>query len=194
MARLFTAVELAPDVRAAIVRCQSDLGSTVQRSGSSSLRMVGPSALHLSLLFLGEVPDAQVGSVMDAVGQGFAVAPFDVEIGTCGVFPPRGHARVLWLGLMQGTAPLMRLFDRVSDRLASIGLERSTGRFTPHVTIGRWRGTGLPRARLALPPVASVAVQHVASVSLLRSQLLPGGAVHTRLIDGALGGLADAGH
>jgi 2'-5' RNA ligase len=186
MVRLFTAIELTPDVRGAIVRCQSNLAAALREAGAVSPRMVRPAELHLTLAFIGDVAEGRVPAVASAVHEGFAVPRFEVEFGGCGVFPPRGPARVLWLGIRQGNELLTRLFADVSGRLRRIGIIDEPRLWSPHVTLGRWRSGLGPRSAAGLPALGRVGVQEVGDVVLVRSRLLPSGPEHVVLVRGGL--------
>ena len=87
--RLFIAADLPNAVREAIAREQKGMAAAIGRSGSS-LRWVKPEHAHLTLVFIGNVEDARVPAVVDAVGREIDAAPFDVVFQGAGVFPPRG--------------------------------------------------------------------------------------------------------
>jgi RNA 2',3'-cyclic 3'-phosphodiesterase len=181
MARLFTAVELAPDTRAAIASCQSDVARSLRAAGEDGLRIVLPGHLHLTLVFIGDVPDDRASAITAAMTADIALPPFDIGFAACGVFPPRGPARVLWLGVDRGARELVELFEAVSARLEALGVAREHRPFAPHVTLGRWSPARGPRAGIHLPDVGRVAVDRVSSVTLFQSRLVPGGPEHTPL-------------
>jgi RNA 2',3'-cyclic 3'-phosphodiesterase len=193
MARLFTAIELSPEVRAAVVACQADLAAALQRGRRDDLRLVPPAQMHLTLVFIGEVTEDRVTAIEGAFESGFTVQPFEIELGTCGVFPPRGPARVLWLGVTRGARELATIVDLIGARLEPLGVHREERPFTAHLTVGRWRH-GDPDARQRLPRVGQIAVQPVADVTLFRSRLLPGGPEHSVLVRAPLAGGGAAVH
>ena len=84
--RLFVAIELDEDVRSVLREVQEG----IQRS-CDGVRWIPPVQLHLTVKFLGEVPDSDVGTVAEAVARGAgAGGPFAMTIGGNGCFPPRG--------------------------------------------------------------------------------------------------------
>jgi 2'-5' RNA ligase len=187
MARLFTAVELEPEIRDRIADVQSRLAKTLD-SGRTGLRLVRPAQLHLTLVFLGEVEESRVPAVVAAMSEDLPLAPFDIEFASVGVFPPRGPARVLWVGVRRGAAELTGLFDVVSDRLTGVGVPRETRPFSPHLTLGRWRDRGAKLRTSALPDVDTVGVQTVSAVTLFHSRLRPQGPDHSVLAHAQLTG------
>ena len=181
MARLFTAIELSPAVRAAIEKRQGVLAAAVQRAGDSGLRLVAPGSLHLTLTFMGDVPEDRVEVVAAALGRPIDVPPFTLDLGTTGVFPLHGPPRVLWIGVVGGATALARVCESVALRLEELGIARERRPFRPHLTVGRWRDRhGAGTIRRVLPASADVqASQQVEEVTLFRSRLGAGGAVHT---------------
>jgi 2'-5' RNA ligase len=186
MARLFTAVDLAPEVRAAIALARDGLLQRLPEPHRSGLRPAGSAQLHLTLVFIGEVDEARVTDVTAALARGFSLPPFEIAFGRCGVFPPRGRARVLWLGIAAGEKELRQLFELTALRLQQAGVAVDTGSFTPHLTLGRWRDGSGP-SRFTPPEVSTLPSQRVSELTLFRSQLGASGAVHTRLTTGSLG-------
>jgi 2'-5' RNA ligase len=91
---------------------------------------------HLTLQFLGNRAD------VDAVAEvlaGIDVAPGEVRIGGAGAFPRPARATVLWLGVTEGEDVLARLADAVMTRTESLGHERDTRPYRPHLTLARCR-------------------------------------------------------
>ncbi|HEX7942489.1 MAG TPA: RNA 2',3'-cyclic phosphodiesterase, partial [Gemmatimonadaceae bacterium] len=181
MARLFTAIELTPAVRTLVAEQQAFLVRTVSRPSDRSLRPVGVAQLHLTLVFIGEVSDERVSGITQAMSDALPVPSFELDFGGCGVFPPRGPARVLWLGVTRGARELNAAFEAVASRLEAAGVPRESRPFAAHLTIGRWRDRGVSSARPALPAIGHVATERVSSVTLFRSRLLVGGPEHTAL-------------
>ena len=64
--RLFVAIDIEPQVRDRITRIQQQLKRDVNLSGKE-VRWVRPERIHLTLKFLGEVPDKIVTQVCDVV-------------------------------------------------------------------------------------------------------------------------------
>src|SRR2546427_10130387 len=94
--RLFVAIDLEDDARRASAAEQKRLMQELH--GESSLRMVRPEQMHLTLAFLGEVDDVRGAAIVDAMREDVKAAPFPIVYAGLGVFPPHGAPRVLWLG------------------------------------------------------------------------------------------------
>lgn len=123
--RCFVAVELPESMREEIGRIEADLKVP-------GLRLVKPGLCHVTLKFLGEVPEKKAQKAMEALN-GVKAAPFDLKVAGVGTFPGRS-IRVVWLGLKGETGDL---HVQVEDVLEPLGFEREMRKFSPHVTLGR---------------------------------------------------------
>ena len=186
MARLFTAIELDAEARERIAACQAELATAIGGDRSGRLRLVRAAQLHLTIVFLGEIADARIPAVVEAMTLNLAMPPFDIEFASCGVFPPHGPARVLWLGVGDGARETTLLFELVSERLEKVGVLRQRRPFAPHLTLGRWRDGAARDPRPLLPETGVVAVQSVSAVTLFHSRLLSEGPEHRRLAQARL--------
>jgi 2'-5' RNA ligase len=191
--RLFVAIELPPDVRSALAETQLAL----QRSDPAAARLVkwvDVSSIHLTLKFLGDAPDTSLGALRSALARAAAGRPSLVlSLGQAGCFPNARQPRVLWVGVAGENERLASLQQAVEAQIAPLGFPTESRRFSPHLTLGRVRddadaaarqrlGSALQSARVA--PASFVA----SSISLMRSELRPSGAVYTRLAEAALPG------
>ncbi|MEV4411181.1 RNA 2',3'-cyclic phosphodiesterase [Catellatospora sp. NPDC049609] len=167
--RLFVAVfppPVAVDHLATVVQ-----GLAVGRAGA---RVGATDRWHLTLAFLGEVPDES------ATAATLAVSAVDGPVGELcfrggGKF---GHGRstVLWAGVDGDLAGLTRVTRAVRRELRARRLHPDDKRFTPHLTIAR-PGDRVPRPALAadietLRQYAGPAWP-VAELVLVRSELGP---------------------
>jgi len=177
--RLFVAIELEEPIKRAIVRAQRSLSRF-----DSMVRWVAPEQMHLTLKFLGEVPDARLPDICAALE--LAVQDCDLfELTTAapGCFPPRGQARVIWLGTDVLGNGLSACQSAIEDALEAAGFPREQRPFSAHLTLGRVRGDrsgGALRRDVSTLNCPAVA-QRVESVALMQSQLSPKGARYTRL-------------
>jgi 2'-5' RNA ligase len=160
---------------------------------------VSPALLHVTLRFLGDVADATVPQIEQALAPPLPIAPFDMEWRGLGTFPGPRDPRALWIGAVRGADHLGQLESEVSRRLASIGgsgtespetqqflrtLHDEARPFRAHVTLGRVksRGAGADwRQALEAAEVRGVR-SHVDRVVLLRSTLSPRGPAYTPIV------------
>ena len=129
--RLFVAVPLAPEIAAAAAHALPV---------SRALRPVRPELMHVTLAFLGSVPDERVTDAIAAV-EAAAVAhhPFTASVDRLGRFPEGGPPRIVWLGIGRGAEPLAVLASSVREALATRQLPFDDKPFRPHVTLARLR-------------------------------------------------------
>jgi len=131
--RLFAAIELEPAIRERLARAQRELGDF-----GRAIRWLTPDQMHLTIKFLGEVPDGDVSVVCDALSQIADETPaFDLEVVGLGCFPDRGVARVVWAGLREETGALSACRERCEAVYADLGFRPEHRAFAPHLTIGR---------------------------------------------------------
>jgi 2'-5' RNA ligase len=152
--RTFIALELGESLTDALELLLSRLSRMAPQA-----RWVRPDSLHLTLAFLGEVSDALVPGVGDAVGRVAQLhPPHRLEIGGSGTFGPIESPRVLWLGVSGALDALHGLQQGLTRELAPLGLSPDHPQFTPHITLARSKAPrgerGLTRCADALSGVA----------------------------------------
>jgi RNA 2',3'-cyclic 3'-phosphodiesterase len=198
MMRLFIAVDLDAAARAAVedaMRRLRDRAERRRRGLSRGVRWVDPRNLHLTLHFIGEADDDHASALQSGLVAPLAVEPANVGFGGWGVFPSRGAARVIWIGVTDGAATLSRAHAELAKRLVAAGITPEARPFSPHLTIGRvrvpsetdWnelvRESGLP------PAFDSAMLDSV----LYRSHLSPAGPAYEALTRTPFAGTAESG-
>jgi RNA 2',3'-cyclic 3'-phosphodiesterase len=147
-ARLFVALELPDEARAALVAWQ---GRAL--AGRADLRALAPEALHVTLAFLGHRPFGEIEAIGVAVGgavDGLAPARL-VPTGVRGV--PRRRPRLFALDLADPDGRAEALQAAVSNALAGAGFyEPEHRRFWPHVTVARVGRSERQAAPITVPP------------------------------------------
>jgi 2'-5' RNA ligase len=135
--RVFCAIELPETVRALVLRRIKRLQEAVPEAKASWSRDAN---LHLTLKFLGEIPQTSVSDFSDATSRAVAgPAPFTIRLEQTGVFPKHGSPRVLWIGIDDFTGKLGELHTRLENEAADAGFENEKRPFHPHLTLGRLR-------------------------------------------------------
>lgn len=154
------------------------------------LQWVKPQNLHLTLKFLGYIPEtdaSKVGAAIDhVVGN---EPPLEMTLQGMGVFPGIKRPRVLWVGFGGQVQNLKRLHLKLEDHLDKIGFDRDKRGFNAHLTIARIKRRVAPKRLLDaiktagdFPPQPFVARKMV----LYKSDLRPQGAVYTALAEASM--------
>jgi 2'-5' RNA ligase len=135
--------------------------------------------LHLTIRFLGQVEPAVAEAIADAIE---ATAPyaFNMSLGEVGAFKRDRLARVVWLGLSEGTAEVAALAAVAEAASVAAGLEAEARRFNAHLTLARSRareGGALP----ALPAAPQLPAWRAGELILYRSHLGRAGSVYEPL-------------
>lgn len=120
------------------------------------LRWAVTENLHLTVRFLGATAPDRIPDVVAATEEtARGAAPFTVRLAGAGAFPAADRPRVVWLGIVEGTAELAALAGSLSDGLSGRGWERDERPFRAHLTLGR--ADGVPGARRAVEALADAA-------------------------------------
>ena len=144
-----------------------------------------PSGWHLTLKFFERISPETVTAFRAAIGPvAAALVPGEMLTGVAVVFPARGPARVLGVGVAPSPAldEVSRLAREAQARARALGLPEEKRAFHPHVTLARlrnpWPDEAVENFRRQVGAWSFPAWQARASV-LYESRLLPEGAVHT---------------
>jgi len=179
--RVFIAIELPSVVRKSLSDHIHGLRKALPDVQASWSREEN---LHLTLKFLGNTLVARMEALSQAA-QRAAVRfqPFDLIVGRCGAFPPRGQPRVLWIGIDDPTGELTKLNRALEDECAKAGFAREQRPFHPHLTITRLRKPQGSRRLAELHGAMGFTNQQVSAseMVLFRSELLREGSQHTAI-------------
>lgn len=130
--RLFAAVFPPLPVRRDIAATLADLPAL------EGLRITRPENLHFTLAFFGEQPATAAGRIHPALEEAVVgLDPFAVRAAGISGFPASDRARVLYVGLPDGTDALSALHDRLITALEPDLRPEDADRFRPHLTFSR---------------------------------------------------------
>jgi 2'-5' RNA ligase len=181
--RCFIAIEIPDDIRAELTRLQKDLAGRVDiRKGE--VKWVESEGIHLTLKFLGEVPDNQIVGVCKVV-ENVATRhkAFDFAVKEVGSFGGRS-ARVLWVGAGLDCPDLLQLQQNLEDEFELAGWPKEGRQFSGHLTLCRIRNV---KAGEKLAETAKqcadydLGVVQATAICVYESQLEPRGPIYTRL-------------
>ena len=187
--RCFVAIDLPDGVRAALDATEARLRAAAPRA---DVRWVGSQSMHLTLEFLGEVPEERGAAVQRAIDRvASPTPPLRLVCAGLGVFPGPSRPRVVWAGIQDGVRELGMLAVAVERALEPLGFPLERRPFRGHVTLGRVRSPRgfAPLARALDKGGRSGFGEWTASqVVLYRSHLRPTGSVYEPLATLALAG------
>jgi 2'-5' RNA ligase len=178
--RTFIAIEIPEETRAGLRDAQRAL-----KTDAVDASWPKPDGIHLTLKFLGEVPEAKVPEITNALSLAAAGSrAFRLAVDGAGTFPNARNARVVWAGLGGEIDCLNRLQAAVEDAMERTGFDREARAFTPHLTLGRikyirsretWTRAVEQVKDLKLPAF------DVRSFNLMKSELKRTGAEYTQI-------------
>ncbi len=197
MIRAFLAVLLDPPLQAKMAACQRSIQKRLapHLDRSARVQWVREDALHLTLKFLGDIADTQVGEIKRVLEPILQRAPrLTLEFLQVGVFPDTRAPRILWAGprTSEAAAALVNMAEAINQAVGELGFAAERRPFQPHLTLarikegGRSVGQGLLRAAV-LEQAESIGLLEVTAVDLMRSELLPNGARYESLWSVACG-------
>jgi RNA 2',3'-cyclic 3'-phosphodiesterase len=187
--RCFVAIDLSPEVRAAIVRAQAGLRAAAPRA---DVRWLDPAGMHLTLAFLGEVREERMAALRDTLAATVTPRPpLALMASGLGGFPSARRPRVVWAGIVGEGEALRRTAAAVASALVPLGFPAEERPFRGHVTLARVRS---PRGLQPLGNAIAAGVHAdfgrwtAREVVLYRSHLRPSGAVYEPLARFPFGG------
>ena len=176
--RLFVAIDLTPEVRAALGELLDKL-----RPATDAVRWVNPEAMHVTLKFIGDTPAEELGLIRARLAAVHTNASVEMRFRRLGFFPNERQPRVFWVGI-EATENLAELAAQVEAELAALAIAREARPFAPHLTLGRFREPD--RGRHLQERIQEFAEREFGRVTtseffLYQSQLSARGAHYTRL-------------
>ena len=139
--RLFIALDIDEDIRRRIARFMDGI-----RGFAPETRWVEPESLHLTLKFIGELPENTVDGIKHEL-ETIHAETAQLQFRGYGFFPTVKSPRVFWLGVEAGPQ-LAALAAAVDASVSSLGIPKEDRAFSPHLTLARGAvGSGSPRWR-----------------------------------------------
>lgn len=179
MVRAFVGIDIDEAVRQKLVAVQEQLQTT-----GGQLKLVEPPNIHVTMKFLGEVPEDKIGSIAEALKKAATgTGQFDLGVRGIGVFPNLRYIRVVWAGVAEGRDEVIGLHQKIDQELQPLGF-RLDRDFVPHLTIARVK-TAKQKERLAAfvkeMTDAEFGVTRAQAVELKQSTLTPKGPIYSTL-------------
>jgi 2'-5' RNA ligase len=177
--RLFIAANLDSASRRHLGHVLRDLADDTAPLPPRMLKFVEPSSLHITLKFLGEVPDPRLPDVLGAMKPAAELSSLGLRVSRIAPAPQRGDVRLLVAELEGHTQALADIVQALEDAFAAAGFRREGRAFWAHITLARARMPIRPRDRAAVDDwFAALSVRHcpgpefpVSRLDLMSSEL-----------------------
>ncbi len=180
MVRSFICVEIN---NAEVVR---QIEEQIKKTRFEGVRPVKSNQLHLTLKFLGEVPESRIASIKQAI-QSIDFPSFNILLEGIGCFPNLNYIRVVWIGIREGSDNLKQLTNMIEKKLNPIGFPREKRGFSPHLTLARikkLRNADKKQLTAVIQDskAISIGVQMIDKFILKKSTLTPKGPIYEDLL------------
>jgi RNA 2',3'-cyclic 3'-phosphodiesterase len=135
--RLFSSIFLSKPVLDQVLQQESGLMEI------PGLRWIPKDTLHVTLKFLGEVPEHKVSGIKMAIQNvSSRHNAFEIYCQKGGVFPSRKSPRVFWTAVDGEVDKLRALANDAETEMDGLGFPPENRRFSPHVTLARATADG----------------------------------------------------
>jgi len=176
--RLFVALEIPSAVRENLAALLKSL-----RTVSPQTRWVRTENLHVTLKFIGEVPETKLAAIRSALAGTRSDQIITLDFRGLGFFPNEKRPRVFWAGI-EASPNLKDLAADIDRATEKLGIPREQRPFSPHLTLARFEPPRLPeklRSAIQENEVREFGTLSTSQFHLIESKLKPSGAEYTTL-------------
>ncbi len=148
------------------------------------IRWVKHNNLHLTVQFLGSVPDDIISQIRKEVEKVVSsINPFALTISETGCFPNTSKPSVLYLGVGGNIEALKALVVKISDKMSQIGFKKDSESFIPHITVAKinYPQKFNPDLTIFLNSTYDEVEFSIDKIQLLESKTLPEGVIYKTL-------------
>jgi 2'-5' RNA ligase len=187
--RTFIAVDFSPEI---IRKINEIIDYFKTQTPERALKWVAPKNLHLTIKFLGEVPEEKIEQIKSLIKETLNdVKSFQIGVEKLGMYPNPQKPRVVWLGIT-GAGPLKEIHKMLEPQLQKADIQPDRRGFSPHLTIARIRRNadiqsvkeiGEILSKFTVGSLGSCTVDHIV---LYKSELTPQGPIYTVLLSSPL--------
>ena len=185
MMRLFIALPLPGDVEQRLEEIIAEL-----RRQSGRVKWVESKNIHLTMRFLGNTEESQVGDLSRLVGSvAGQYPPVTTVLDRLGGFPNLSRPRVLWVGFRDNVEFLEKMARQIELGVRALRFPKEKKGFKPHLTIGRVKDVSTVRGLSEYMKGYELAEIPVTfdRLVLFKSTLTPQGPIYDRLHEAELG-------
>jgi 2'-5' RNA ligase len=133
--RTFISIELSDEIKNKIGKLIGKLRET-----NAPVKWVEPKNLHITLKFLGEVPNEEIENLAKLTTKAIGnIKTFSSKFEGTGTFPGGKSPRVIWVGTSEGADKQRELAASLEKALSAAGYKEEKREHKSHITIGRVR-------------------------------------------------------
>jgi 2'-5' RNA ligase len=171
LSRLFVSIDPPQTIR----KILADLDPRIR-----GVRWPAGDQIHLTLGFFPDVRE-DVDLALRKKLNAIEFRAFFLPVEGVGTFPPKGPAKIIWIGVGQGHPHLFQLHKRVQEAALGVGLLADLRPWHPHFTLARCYGShgGVLRKFLKSNADLDAGMFRVEAFHLYCSELTPAGPIHT---------------
>lgn len=171
--RLFTAINFNEDIQSDLLKVIHEL-----KSESEKGNFTRKENLHLTLVFIGEMPESHLNIIKEAMDK-VQGEKFNLSISKFGKFRNRDES-LYWCGI-EGNEMLIKVQKNLAYNLKNSGISIDNKPFKPHITLGRRcimkEGFSEEQFKNKIPNMSMTAEK----ISLMKSERINGKLVYTEI-------------
>lgn len=173
--RCFLAISLNESIKEQLFELSHKLQNL---AWAKTYRWVAPDNWHLTLKFLGYIPQTELQTFSQVLSYNLAKQKvFNFQLESVGCLPSIRKPRVLVVSLKH-SVKLLQLAEDLENMARAQGLIAEQRQFHPHITLARCKQKKPASLKTEFPAVEPVVMQ-VQKITLLRSQLSSNGAQYS---------------
>lgn len=188
--RLFVAIDIPTHTKNELISGYSEVKERLDTAGRGAVKWVQPQNWHITLKFLGEVPEKlceRCTYILTSCAHQYT--PFKMRIRHMGCFPTPKRPKVLWAGVEEAVETLSPMSACLEEAFEEIGIAREERGFHAHLTFGRVKKF-TPGIAQAMVDCLSTRVQsdwfEVRNLNLYKSVLTPKGPIYSLIFKASL--------
>ena len=154
----------------------------------SSLRLVEPQNIHVTLKFLGDTDESYIPCIKEVMTQSVkGKHPFQIQLKGIGAFPNFNYIKIIWVGMKivnEDTTLLSSIAKKINDDLSHYGFPKDTN-LQPHITIARVKKLEHKKELqkfIANATDYDLDILDVTHITLKKSTLTPAGPIYENLV------------
>ncbi|MBU1076910.1 MAG: RNA 2',3'-cyclic phosphodiesterase [Spirochaetes bacterium] len=189
LTRIFIAIDLPDQVKDEIENSYKNISSDKK----IRIRWIPKKNLHMTLKFLGAVSEKQIEKICETLKDLKLNMDSELFTHSYGLFPLKGIPKIFWVSFKENNKnELSDLFEMIEQSLEPLGFQKEKRRFVPHVTIARLKISGnselkdfhrvMERYNEKFKSISKQSFP-VKKITLFKSELQPGGAVYSKIME-----------